>query len=147
MALVCSNSEAMTDATSHPPFEQLDYVYMPSRDVASDVGYFVETVGSRLIFAIEAMGTRVAMLELAPGPPRLLLTDHLAGDWPILVYRVGNLESAIRDLENHGWQRGTTIEIPQGPCCSFQARGGQRLAIYELARPEVEQHFVGRRDF
>ena len=39
------------------------------------------------------------------------------------------------------------IEIPQGPCCSFQAPGGQRLAIYELARPEVEQHFVGRRDF
>jgi hypothetical protein len=146
VALVCSNS-VMTDTTPHPPFEQLDYVYMPSRDVASDVGYFVETVGSRLIFTIEAMGTRVAMLELTSGPPRLLLTDHLAGDWPILVYRVGDLQTAMREMEAHGWQRHATIEIPQGPCCSFQAPGGQRLAIYELARPEVEQHFVGRRDF
>src|SRR5207253_2031281 len=96
LALLPDQRAASAMAASHPPFEQLDYVYMPSRDVASDVGYFVETVGSRLIFAIEAMGTRVAMLELAPGPPRLLLTDHLAGDWPILVYRVGNLESAMR---------------------------------------------------
>ena len=50
-------------------------------------------------------------------------------------------------LEARGWQRQGTLEIPQGPCCSFEAPGGQRLALYERARPEVEAHFEGRRDF
>ena len=50
-------------------FEQLDYIYQPSRDVAADVRYFTETLGGTLIFAIEAMGTRVAMVELTDGPP------------------------------------------------------------------------------
>ena len=54
-------------------FDQLDYVYMPSRDVAADVAHFTEALGARLVFAIEAMGTRVAMVELTAGPPQIVL--------------------------------------------------------------------------
>ena len=128
-------------------FEQLDYVYMPSRDAASDVEFFTGTLGARLLFAVEGMGTRVAMVELTDGPPRLLLAEHLEGDRPVLVYRVEDLSSALKELEARGWQRGTSLEIPQGPICSFAAPGGQRIALYQLTRPEVEAHFVGRRDF
>ena len=129
------------------PFEQLDYVYTPSRDVAADMRWFAEVLGGRLVFAIEGMGARVAMIELTDGPPRILLADHLVGDVPILVYRVANLAEAQRELESRGWERGHTLEIPQGPVCSFRAGGGQRIAIYELTRPGVAESFAGRRDF
>ena len=74
-------------------FESLDYVYMPSRDVAADMAYFTDVLDARLIFAIDGMGARVAMLELTDGPPRLLLADHLEGDRPVLVYRVADLHA------------------------------------------------------
>ena len=128
-------------------FERLDYIYMPSADVAADVAYFTDVLGGRLVFAVEGMGTRVAMVELTAEPPRILLAGHLEGDRPVLVYRVDDLDAAIADLEGRGWKQGHTLEIPQGPVCSFSAPGGQRLAVYELSRPGVEASFVGRRDF
>lgn len=129
------------------PFEQLDYLYMPSVDVVADAEYFTTVLGGRLAFAVEAMGTRVAMIELSAEPPRILLTDHLEGDRPILVYRVADLGATLGELEVRGWQREGTLEIPQGPCCSFRAPGGHRIAVYQRTRPEVEDHFLGRRDF
>lgn len=129
------------------PFERLDFVYMPSSDVAADMRYFTETLGGRLIFAVDAMETRVAMIELTDEPPRILLADHLEGDRPILVYRVAAFAPALDALEARGWKRGHSLEIPHGPLCSFTTPGGQRIAVYELARPDVEDHFAGRRDF
>jgi hypothetical protein len=128
-------------------FEHLDYVYMPSRDVASDVAWFTDVLGGRLVFAIDGMGTRVAMIELTEDPPRILLAGHLGGESPVLVYRVDDLGAVMAELEGRGWKRGHTLEIPQGPVCSFTAPGGQRLAVYELSRPGVEASFAGRRDF
>ncbi len=129
-------------------FAHLDYVYMPSRDVAADVAYFTDVLGAQLIFAIDGMGTRVAMVALTDEPPRILLAGHLDGDQPLLVYRVDDLTAAMTELEGRGWASGHTLEIPQGPVCSFTTPGGQRLAIYELSRPGVEEaSFVGRRDF
>ena len=125
----------------------LDFIYMPSRDVAADVGYFTEVLGARLTFAVEGMGTRVAMVELAEQSPRVLLAGHLGGDQPVLVYRVADIAEAMDELEARGWQRGNMLEIPHGPVCSFTTPGGHRLAIYQLTRPEAGEHFVGRRDF
>ena len=130
-----------------PPFDQLDFVYTPSHDVASDMTHFTEILGGRIIFAIEGMGTRVAAIELTEGPPLVLLTDHVEGDRPILVYRVSDLDAALGALESRGWQREHTFEIPQGPVCSFRTPGGHRIALYELTRPDAAAHFAGRRDF
>ena len=135
---------------SAPPgsiFEQLDYIYTPSADVAGDAAWLTETIGGRLVFAIEAMGTRVAMIELSAGPPSIVLADHLDGDRPILVYRTANLDAAVRELDARGWEPGHGLEIPQGPVRSFRSPGGQRLALYELRRPGVIDSFAGRRDF
>jgi hypothetical protein len=128
-------------------FEQLDFIYMPSRDVAADVRYFVDILGARLTFAVEGMGTRVAMVELADRSPHLLLAGHLEGERPVLVYRVANLQAAMEDLESRGWEHGQMLEIPHGPVCTFVTPGGHRVAIYELTRPDVGEHFAGRRDF
>lgn len=128
-------------------FEQLDFLYMPSRDVAADVRYFTDVLGAQLTFAVEGMGTRVAMVQLTEQPPRVLLAGHLDGDRPVAVYRVADFERAADELEARGWERGHMLEIPHGPVCSFTTPGGHRLAIYQLTRPEAGEHFVGRRDF
>ena len=129
------------------PFEALDFVYMPTRDAASDVEYFTKVLGAKLVFAVEGMGARVAMLELSREGPRILLADHVEGDAPVLVYRVKDLDKALAGLKRRGWTRERTFEIPHGPVCSFKAPGGQRIALYQLTRPEVGEHFAGRRDF
>jgi hypothetical protein len=128
-------------------FEQLDYVYMPSRDVAVDVRYFTDVLGGRLVFAIEGMGAKVAMIELTDARPALLLADHLTGDAPILVFRVADLAATTAELATGGWEPEHELEIPQGPVVTFRAPGKQRLAIYERSRPGVEKDFEGRRDF
>jgi hypothetical protein len=104
-------------------------------------------LGAELVFAIEAMGTRVAMVRPAPGSPDVILAGHLSGERPVLVYRVTRLEATMADLEARGWERAPSFEIPHGPCCAFEAPGGHRLAVYELTRPEVAARFAGRRDF
>jgi hypothetical protein len=131
----------------HPPFERLDFLYTPSRDVASDLAYFTEVLGGRVVFAIEGMGARVAAVALTEDPPLILLTDHLEGERPILVYWVGDLRATMTTLEERGWRRSHTLEIPHGPCCSFRSPAGHRLALYQLTRPEAAAHFDGRRDF
>jgi hypothetical protein len=129
------------------PFEQLDFLYTPSGDVSADLAYHTDVLGGRVVFAVEGMGARVAAVELAEGSPLVLLTDHVEGDRPILVYRVSSLQESMARLEDRGWKRGATLEIPHGPVCSFVTPGGHRFAIYELARPEAATHFNGRRDF
>jgi hypothetical protein len=39
------------------------------------------------------------------------------------------------------------VELPLGPCVTFRSPGGQRIGLYELTRPEVDEHFAGRADF
>ena len=129
------------------PFVRLDFVYMPSRDTAADLRRFTEEVGGRLVFAIEAFDARVAMVELAEGSPALLLADHLEGERPVLVFRVGDLDAAVAELERRGAQAGASFDIPYGPICSLDLPGGQRLAIYERTRPEADERLAGRRDF
>jgi hypothetical protein len=129
------------------PFEQLDFLYMPSRDVAADVDGLAERLGAQPVFRIEAFGARVALVELSEGPPHLLLTDHLDGERPILIYRVDSLDSAVDALAARGFDPGPRFGIPHGPCCSFRAPGDHRIAIYELTRPGVGERFAGRRDF
>ena len=127
--------------------ESLDFLYTPSRDVAADVADFTTVLGGRLVFAIEDGGIRVAMVELGSGPPPVLLTDHVEGERPILVYRVTDLAVAVAELARRGWTPHRSLEIPPGPCTSFTTPSGHRIALYELVRPGVLEHFEGRRDF
>jgi hypothetical protein len=128
-------------------FERLDFVYLPSRDVAADLEHFTAGLGAELVFAIEAFGTRVAMVQLTPDPPALLLAGHLEGDQPVLVHRVDDLERAIADLHGRNVEIRAGFEIPHGPGAELVAPGPQRLALYQLTRPETPARLVGRRDF
>lgn len=130
----------------HPLFLSLDFLYVPSRHPDREIAYYTGVLGGILQFRVKAMGTEVAGVKLSEQGPLVLLAEHLQGETPILIYRVGNFQEALRSLERRGWKRGVVLEIPHGPCCTFSAEGGQRLAIYELARPEATTHFLGRFD-
>jgi len=92
------------------------------------------------------MGARVAMLELAQGPPHLLLASHLSGEAPVLVYRVADIRAVRKALKDRGLGEGDSLELPMGPAFSFELEG-RRFAIYERSRPGVVAGFEGRQDF
>src|SRR4051794_29345709 len=129
-------------------FERLDFLYVPSRDVAADLRWFTSALGAEPVFAIEAFGARVAMVRLTSAPsPAGLLADHLDGERPVLVYRVADLDAAVAELAARGLEAGPPFGIPHGPCRAVTAPGGHRLAMYELTRPQAGAHLAGRRDF
>jgi hypothetical protein len=128
-------------------FDQLDFVYLPSRDVAVEVRHFTHGLGAELVFAIEAFGTRVAMMRLSPDSPAILLAGHLEGDQPVLVHRVADLDRAIAELEDRGVEVAARLEIPHGPVVELVSPGPQRIALYQLTRPGASERLAGRRDF
>ncbi len=129
-------------------FEGLDFLYTPSRDVVADMADFVDVLGGRLVFAIDDGGIRVAMIELTDDPPRILLTDHVEGDRPILVYRVADHAAAVEELRSARLDAVPVARDPAGTRArSFRTPGGHRIAVYQLIRPDVLDHFEGRRDF
>jgi hypothetical protein len=128
-------------------FESLDFVYLPCRDAAAELATYIEGVGAEPVFAIEAFGTRVAMIRLAADGPALLLAEHLEGEAAVLVFRVGDLEQTVRDLEAEGITVAARFGIPHGPGVELALPGPQRIALYELTRPGAPERLAGRRDF
>ena len=128
-------------------FNRLDFVYLPSRDVAADLTHFTRGLGAEVVFAIDAFGTRVAMVRLAPDPPPLLFAGHLKGDQPVLVYRVEDLDLAVAELRDRNVELGPEFEIPHGRGAEIMNPGPQRVAIYERTRPGADERLAGRRDF
>jgi len=128
------------------PFGSLDYLYMPSRDVAADTRYFTNVLGGECLFAIDDGGARVAMIALGAAPPHILLTDHLETEEPILIYAVDDLAARRDELRARGVV-GRSLELPVGPAFSFTGPGLQPVALYEPTRAQVVAGFIGRHDF
>jgi hypothetical protein len=127
-------------------FESLDFLYVPTADVDDGARRYVEELGAELVWKIRAVGTVVACLRLSHAGPAILLSGHLEGTRPILVYRVADYRAAVDALRAAGAEHVRELEIPHGPCASFRAPGGQRLAVYELTRPDADRRFAGRVD-
>jgi hypothetical protein len=128
-------------------FLNLDFVYMPSPDPAADARHFEQALGAEIVFTIERFGTRVAMVRLGADSPALLFAAHLEGERAILVYRVEDLDAAAAQLRERGCAVGEEFGIPPGPIRGVDTPGGNRVAIYELTRPERMKSIAGRRDF
>ena len=126
-------------------FGPLDFVYLPSRDVAADLDHWTQ-VGGEVVFAIERFDTRVAMVDLGAGPG-FLLAQHLHGEAPVLVYRVDDLAARITDLAGRGVAVTDRFEFPYGEAVEVLSPGPQRVAIYERTRPDRGDSLRHRRDF
>lgn len=127
-------------------FGSLDFVYVPTADVDATTAHYVDVLGATLDWKVRGMGTVVACLSVSDEGPAILLSGHLHGETPILIYRVDDYAATVADLRRRGVADVSELEIPHGPCASLRADGGQRYAVYELVRPGVEDHFRGRFD-
>ena len=127
-------------------FLSLDFVYVPTADVDSTARHYVEVFQAELRWKVRGMGTVVACLVVPGSGPAILLSGHLDGDVPVLVYRVADYRSTVDGLRAAGVEEIHELEIPHGPCAALRAAGGQRYAVYELVRPEAAGHFDGRMD-
>ena len=127
-------------------FLSLDFIYVPTRDVDDTAEHYVEVLGAELRWKVRGMGTVVACLTVSGSGPAILLSGHLGGDVPILVYRVEDYRATVDALRAAGAREMHEIEIPHGPLASFRAAGGQRYAVYQLVRPEAAGYFEGRID-
>jgi hypothetical protein len=121
----------------------LDFIYVPTSDVDTTVRHYIEVLGAGLRWKVRGMGTVVACVTLSPDGPAVLLSGHLEGDVPILVYRVDDYATTVAGLRSRGLTALHEIEIPHGPLASFEAEGGQRFAVYQLTRPEAAGKFEG----
>ena len=129
-----------------PVFLSLDFVYVPTADVDASADRYVEVFGAELVWKVRGMGTVVACLRVAGEGPSILLSGHLEGENPVLVWRVADYAAVVAGLRAEGVTDIDELEIPHGPCASFRAPGGQRMAVYELVRPGADAHFTGRID-
>jgi hypothetical protein len=124
----------------------LDFLYVPCVDVDAGARAWVERLGAELVWKVRGMGTVVACLRVGESGPAILLSGHLEGTQAIPIFRVDDYSEAVARLRAEGVESLRELEIPQGPCASFRLPGGQRLAVYQLVRPGVEEHFAGRFD-
>jgi hypothetical protein len=127
--------------------EELEFVYLPSTDVASELERYVEELGAEVVWAIERFGTRVAQLRLTADGPKLLLAQHLHGEQPVLIYRVPDLDAAEATLVARGASVGERFGFPDGDAVEIDLPGPQRIAVFQRTRPERAASIVGRRDF
>lgn len=128
-------------------FEELEFIYCPSNDVAAEMAHYVDGLGATILFAIEAFDTRVAMLRLTADGPKVLLAEHLHGDQPVLVFRVPDLAAAEAELTARGVVCGPRFDFPDGDATELEVPGPQRIAIYERTRPDRAAEVIGRHDF
>jgi hypothetical protein len=127
-------------------FESLDFIYVPCGDVHATAAHHVRVLGAEVLWIVRGMDTTVAALRLSSTGPQILLSGHLDGDRPVLVYRVADYQQTVDGLYDRGVSGIRELEIPHGPCAALRLDDGQRYAVYELTRPHADDHFAGRFD-
>jgi hypothetical protein len=130
-----------------PPavFDGLDFIYFPSRDVAGEMEVFTDGLGAELVFAIEAFGTRVAMVRLSPDPPACCsrVTSRATGPSSSTALRTSIRPSPSWKAAPWGCR---SLEIPHGPGAELTLPGPQRVALSQLTRPQATHRLEGRSD-
>jgi hypothetical protein len=99
--------------------EALDVLYVPSRDVQADLNFYRNMLGVRVVFAIDAMGTRVAEVAIGSRGPRLVLAEHLVGDAPVLPHRVSDLDETLAEFGSRRVAAGTPGRVAARPVCDL----------------------------
>lgn len=127
-----------------PPFAELAYLYVGTRDVAGDLAYYRDVLGAVVVWDFARFGARVAAVRLAPGP-LYVLADHRPAPSCMPIFAVADLRAAARELTARGWRPDAgPFELPDGPCYTFSDRSGNQLALLEQTRPGALESAAGR---
>jgi Glyoxalase/Bleomycin resistance protein/Dioxygenase superfamily len=97
------------------PFKRLVYIYIGSATYQRDYDFYHKVLGAELIWEFEKFGAKVAAFNLC-GEPYLLIADHVKAPSKRLIYKVENLDEAVKKLKGRGWNPdGPRFEVPDGP--------------------------------
>ena len=69
------------------------------------------------------------------------------GRGPWCCIASADLDATIAGLRERGAEVGAEFGFPHGPAVELVTPGGQKLAFYELTRPEADERLEGRMDF
>ena len=97
------SSRSVQPATVSVVLQSLDFLYVPTWDVDAAAQGYVEKFGATLVWKVRAMGTTVACLRVSETGPAVLLSGHLEGEQPILIYRVADYVAAVAGLRAAGF--------------------------------------------
>lgn len=119
----------------HHIFKRLIYIYIGTSNFTADYHFYKYTLGATLVWEFENFGAKVAAFDLC-GEPWLLIADHVSPPSKRLIYEVGNVDEAAKELEARGWTPdGKKFEVPDGPCINFKDESGNEYAILQMTRP------------
>jgi catechol 2,3-dioxygenase-like lactoylglutathione lyase family enzyme len=127
-----------------PPFGKLGYLYVGTADFERDLAYYTKVLGAEVLWNYHKFDAHVAGLRLGEGP-QYLLADHRPAPSCLPLFEVPDLKAATKALRARGWKpKGSSFEIPPGPCYVFDDPSGNPIGIFENARPGlVAQAFSG----
>ena len=118
-------------------FESLDFVYVPTEDVDASAQRYVEDLGAQLIWRIRRLDTVVACLRVSESGSNILLSGHLEGEAPILIYRVADCKPAVSAYgrctrpagdRDSTWAVRNRFRAPGGACTSSSGRKSSRAS-------------------
>lgn len=128
-----------------PPFGRLAFLYVGTKDLDRDLGYYTNVLGAKVLWNYREFGAQVASVRLSEGP-QFILADHHPSPSVLPIFEVRDLKATSKGLRAHGWKpEGRSFEIPPGPCFLFQDPSGNELAIFENLRPEAMAEAFGER--
>jgi len=119
------------------PFGPLRFLYVGTADTERDLAYYMKVLGAEKLWRFKEFGADVAAVRLGAGP-LLLLADHREAPSVMPIFEVDDLKATAKDLKKRGWKpKGSSFEIPNGPCYVFLDPSGNEYAIFEDVRPGV----------
>ena len=127
-------------------FESLDFVYVPTEDVDVAARRYVEALGAELVWKVRGMGTVVACLRVSAAGPAILLTSHLEGETPILIYRVADYGAAVERLRAPGHRDPRARDPARAVRELPRSRRAALRRSTSSSGPMRDEHFAGRID-
>jgi hypothetical protein len=119
---------------------RLVYLYVGSSDVDADLRLFVDQLGGELTWRFQEFGADVAGVRLGEGP-MVLLADHRPPGSTIQIWTVADLDAALTELRDRGWeQQNPPVEIPDGTCLVVADGSGNEVGLLHQTRPDALSH-------
>jgi predicted enzyme related to lactoylglutathione lyase len=115
----------------------LAYLYVGSKDVDADLGFYRDSLGGELAWRFHAFEADVAGVRLGEGP-LLLLADHRPAPSVLPIFAVTDLDATEERLKTAGWaQTATRVEVPDGPALVLRDPSGNEIALLHRVRPDA----------
>lgn len=116
---------------------ELRYLYVGTADTERDLQVWRRLPGAQVRWRFRHFGADVACIDLGEGP-RILLADHRPTGSVLPIYRVDDLEAAVAELADAGWQvEAAALGTPEGLAGVLHDPSGTTLALLEVERPSA----------